>query len=616
MFQAPTYEQGEYVPLMASIRLCLCVRQDGGHYVSFSLRDLSVRVWPAEDLAAGLVDPCDVAVRETFDISAVLPVLSSDAEALSLVVELAPVLNGASDASRTRDKLRGELVLWEKGSANGTVVPNGFVTLPLYLVNDNAIQPKHVVLERSIRQSSTSFASGTGDIPFVGAGAASVVLQLEGAPQNSISKAVRRHKPKLMITLTYTSQQVPHWNGITRHDFVCPWCHRNCYRYRTLLGHFQMEHEHMKFQLTSLKSGKPSDTDDVNSATVSRNETVPFLVRFSVERMDSASVRTDSLLPSSVPKRMRSCGGTVQLPEQVIYANPQRYGSYVANANNNTGADEQFREAMERVSLRDNALSSDVQSLASTELYDNARRDLLSTVQEELRTCCKHCQRPHDFAYKGNTNFCSEWCEAIYTVNRDEDGLSLRGNRRYFPLSSYSSYNARKRFDFRSRLGHRKLFHVVSMTPVKEEHYDEDDPDSEDEVDQSWRGRLAIERAMYLEKTTTTETLFMVMWNKFAHDNFPLPSLYGDRFTRYTLELFAIENRAHIIRLRLRLKFLAFLRVLHMHGLIDSVAVLSIFQCLDGKKKRRDIALSSRPERSVPGSNGKGGRSRRVGARI
>ncbi|CAN8075411.1 unnamed protein product [Agarophyton chilense] len=609
----PSASEDEYVPLLASLRLCLCVRQEGGHYVSFSLRDLTLRVWPAEDLAARLVQPLDVAVRETFDISAVLPVLSSDAEALSLVVELQRMGEVTTD---NVNKLRGELVLWEKGSANGTVMPNGFVSLPLYMVKEAAIEPKHVVLERAVRQSISSFTSPDRSFSCVGAGAASIVLRLDGAPQHAITKALHLHRPNFMIKLTYTSQKVPEWDGIIRRDFVCPWCHRNCYRYRTLLSHFQMEHEHMKFQLTSLKSPTLFNENGQDSGAAARKKSFPYLVNFSVERVHPQPQSVHDQLPSSIPKRTRSGGGPAQLPEQVIYANPRRFGSYASDANNSTGAEKQVREGIERVSLKDSGAASDAHSVASTELYDNTRRDLLSTIDEELGNCCKHCLRPHIFAYEANTRFCSEWCEATYTANRDEDGVSLRGDSRFFPLSSYARSNSRKRFDFRRCLGHRKLFHVVSMTPMKEEHYDEDDPDSEDEVDQSWRGRLAIERTMYLENTTTTETLFMVMWNKFAHENFPLPSLYGDRFTRYTLELFAIENRAHIIRLKLRLKFLAFLRLLHMHGLIDSVAVLSIFQCLDGKKKRRDIALSSRPERCLAGSNGRGGRVRRVGSRV
>ncbi|PXF46010.1 Polycomb protein Su(z)12 [Gracilariopsis chorda] len=609
LFEAPREVRDAYTPLLARVRLCLCVRQQNGHYVSFSLRERSLRVWPAEDLFGKDLAPEDISAREAFDVSAVLPILSSEADALSIVVELAPDRGEMHDVSVDHEKLRGELVVWEKGSANGTVVPNGYVSVPLYVVTDKAIQPKQVVLERAVRQANppliNSPAGQGAPKGLVGAGAASILLHLEGAPQHAISKFVNNHKPRVMVTLTYTSKKVPQWNGIVRHDFVCPWCHRNCYRYRTLLCHFQMEHDQMKFALMSLGPNKSAGSDEESDGLWDR-QSVPFLVRFSVERIDQPCVRVIHAPSSSVPKRTRSSDGSVQLPEHVVYVNPDRYGSYMTNATTSAKADEQVREAIERISLRESRGLSEDLSAASTELYENRRRDLLSTVDEELSACCKHCQRPHDHSFKGNVNFCSDWCEATYMASPHLD----------IPLSDIASGRRRKRINFRQSLGHRKLFHVVTMAPVKEEHFDEDDPDSEDEVDQSWRGHLAIERVMALEDANTMETLWMVMWNKFAHEHFPLPGLYGDRFTRYGLELFAIENRAHIIRLKLRLKFIGFLHVLHVHGLIDSVAVLSIFQCLDGKKKRRDIALSSRPERSIVGGNGRGSRGRRNGNRV
>lgn len=609
LFQAVREVKGTYTPLLARVRLCLCVRQQNGHYVSFSLRERSLRVWPAEDLFGKDLAPEDVSIREAFDVSAVLPILSSEADALSIVVELLPDHGNAHNLMETHEKLRGELVVWERGSANGTVVPNGYVSVPLYVVTDKAIQPKQVVLERAVRQANPPLLNSTNGhgAPkgLVGAGAASILLHLEGAPQHAITNVVKNHKPRVMVTLTYTSQKVPHWNGIVRHDFVCPWCHRNCYRYRTLLSHFQMEHDQMKFALLSLGPNKSPESDE-ESGGVGERESVPFSVRFSVESIDQQPVSRIEAPSSSVPKRTRKSDGSVQLPEHVVYVNPDRYGSYMTNATSSAKADEQVREAIERISLGESRGLGDDLSAASTELHENRRRDLLSTIGEELSACCKHCQRPHNSSFKSNPNFCSDWCEATYTTTKDVD----------IPLSLVASGRRRKKVNFRQSLGHRKLFHVVTMAPVKEEHFDEDDPDSEDEVDQSWRGHLAIERVMALEDANTMETLWMVMWNKFAHEHFPLPGLYGDRFTRYGLELFAIENRAHIIRLKLRLKFIGFLHVLHVHGLIDSVAVLSIFQCLDGKKKRRDIALSCRPERSIVAGNGKGGRGRRNGNRV
>lgn len=164
-------------------------------------------------------------------------------------------------------------------------------------------------------------------------------------------------------------------------------------------------------------------------------------------------------------------------------------------------------------------------------------------------------------------------------------------------LEQQRALAAEKKFE--DSFGRLRLYHIVSMAEITPAHYDEDDPDSEEEVDQSWRLDLNMERVRSLEDCSAKEKVLWLLWNKFAHDNYPIPSVYGERYTRYTVELFTILHRAELNHLKLRVQLLGFLKALHIHGLIDSPAVKSVMECLDGKKKRRDIAISARPEQPV-----------------
>jgi hypothetical protein len=153
------------------------------------------------------------------------------------------------------------------------------------------------------------------------------------------------------------------------------------------------------------------------------------------------------------------------------------------------------------------------------------------------------------------------------------------------PFVTFADTNRGRSIKFREVFGQHALYHVVSMTPFTEAHFDERDPDSEDEIDHSWRLRMQEQDVNALPVSAKHKVLW-TMWNRHVFQSGAAGS-YGYRFTRHEVELFAIDMRHDIQRLGLRVHFVAFLRALHVHGHIDAEAVLSAVQCLDHRKKRR-----------------------------
>lgn len=398
-------------------------------------------------------------------------------------------------------------------------------------------------------------------------------------------------RPPVIITVTYTAPNLPSWR-VTRHDFNCPWCHRNCHRFRTLLTHFQFEHDELKF---ALHQNNASIADGATDAAGNPADSVGFSVQLDV------ALAGDPAAPTVLPSERKET-----FEEEFIH--PVRYpGPRIAEA---------VRRRLAAAKLDDGA-EADVEGDAnadddtSSDMDDDdapANAQYLSVIRDRLWSYCSHCARRHDRSYNGRTDFCSEWCELSRRAQRPG------GDSR--PMAEHASVPRTPRVDFARVFNGVQLFHVVSMAPIRPSHVEDDDPDSEEEVDQSWRLQLALERVRGLEGITAKERVLMSLWNTFAFENEPIPSMYGERYTRYTLELFALECGERIRTLGLRLQLLGFLRALHVHGLIDSKGILSVMLCLDGKKKRRDLALSRRPEAPVElngriRGSGRGRRGRR-----
>lgn len=597
----------------AMLRVTMCVKQEDGHRISFGYRDMKLRFWlrqQEKQVQTGTLQLDDFSITEHFDISTVLPILGADSSALVLIVELCPRDQITNPEAAPKILLRGEVIVWEAGkSKHGRAVANGSVQVPLYHwrkddnpslvtstdVDDTVFALGAVSLEEAVavnddisrdEQNPIFPSDGQSSTKADRKGSACVTLEIVGSVQKTISKAVealKENKPCISISLQYTSPDVPSWDGIERTDFVCPWCHRNCHRYSALIYHFFYEHDEMKFSMLGASDTQSADGGDKTKAH--------FVLKFSVRRMDVPQQDDVGLVKRKKIESGENIRDDPRYP--FIYTSPRLRGSVEPPSSPSIDDD----EGHPNKNVVEARSSENDESCASTEC-DEDKGGVKIPLAERVRKLCVCCWRPHNRSYDKNGKYCSEWCEISCKAKQKEGGMKDSGED-MLPLATLASIPRAKKINYKEQLGHLKLYHVVSVSEAKEEDFDEEDPDSEEEVDQSWRMELSMERVRHLEGVSAKEKVLWMMWNEFAHEQYPLPCLYAERYTRYTLEWFALEYKVRIDRCKLRLQFLGFLRALHVHGMIDTVAIKSIMMCLNGLKKRREIMQSARPE--LPG---------------
>lgn len=598
-------------PQSAKIHLALHACQKDNRKIAFAVRQSTIRVWPrSQNAPPDTLTYDDLPLSVRFDLSSYMPLLTDELAELTLVIRITPMPSTTkpigSGTSRKRPfALIGVLRIWKaEDSQYGTAVPNTSTIVQLKL-------------------SSQDFPFRYGDPNSEEIEVSAIRMdEKQGCFENSISVHVHGHvehltefiqalKPAILVSVKYTSWMFPHWGGIKRHDFICPWCHRNCHRFRTLLSHFQVEHDHLRMSLHGMKS---------NQLSVSTSE-IPFSVHLDVTPVDrptpqakikplesSSRAQGQPTRPSPRPS-VEFPTGLRPLPKTEspwdddgeLYVNPQRFKSYTRRAKQ-LKESEDMRAAMSTVNLDETDDDS-----TSTVIENGRPNDILSIVRDEMNYCM-HCGRKHNRTYDPKSKFCSEWCVLMFKKENKRDGGRS--------LVASASATREPKINYKETLGKLQLYHIGSVSEMKESHYDEDDPDSEEEVDQTWRLDLNIERVRSLEAVSSKEKVLWIMWNKYAHENYPIPSLYGERYMRYTVELFVLEHRFEIREMKLRTQLYGFLKCLHIHGLIDSEAILSAMKCLDGITKRRDIAKSSRPEMPFdPKLNGQGSGKARRGRR-
>lgn len=513
--------------------------------------------------------PVEPHTQLVFDLSAVVGMLGSFPAWMGLVVELASGEACAKPVNGYAATLRGEIGLIASGEG-GWFVKNGTVQVPLRFVGLNDVGGLEVDEGEKIGGDGT------------------VSLELWGGVQDVGRLLESDVRPRVYVRCRYRSRELPYWEGIVRHDFLCPWCHRNCYRFRTLVTHLQVEHEELGFAVEGIQGFEGGK--------------VPMTLEFDVVGVadkNGGTVRNVGVVDDEGNWTPNNEADTENL-----YANPE--GRFRALAIEKKKAEEVER-GMAKVSLAEREERKGAgKGVAEKEKDDDdstdseeEEKDFVRVMRSELTHPCKYCARPRPRGEEhrySKTQFCSEYCDVMYKKKMAEVNDSKERGSQLLPMVDTVSVPRAKTFDYKDALGHLKLYHIVSVSEVKEEHFDPDDPDSEDDVDHSWRLDLSIERIRSLDDASPKEKLLWMMWNKFAHDNYPIPSVYAERYTRYTLELFALEYGPQIAQKKLRVQFVGFLRALHIHGMIDTVAITSIMLCLDGKKKRRQCAVSNRPE--------------------
>lgn len=636
------------MPTDARLRLWLSAVLRDDERLAFGVRETVVKIWASrsEKLDAP-VDECPVS--HTFDLSAILAFLAKFPARLSIVVELYPLRSDVLEP-RVRPVLRGEQCLTDMNISTATSVPNRDFVVDLYCLPKTQIDtttpqmglrqgalPKiraantsdgnlmrsdgnvngatepidvdAIDVDSSPPRSLDKYAFETSNnLSATGPARGVLTLNLRGALSSVVESTVPSplYCEDVLVRCSYVSPQYSWWTGIVRHDFICPWCHRNCRRLRTLLTHFHLDHDRIELSLEGVQN------------TGGNADEAYFTLIFNITPVKSLNGRgagvafTKARNSGGANGRRRSNGSVVDVrdnEDEDVIVNRRRYRSYSTPRRKKAVDKELDMTKCAVADVTKNSAENEDEDSDSTQFNDRPGRPRDYLLKEGWGRCL-HCNRPHQKLYTSNVSFCGEWCEIVHNDRRNarrklpramrgERLDTLRSNRATQalpPLASLTTATRTPRINFKETLGQRTLYHVVSVTPVRESHFDEDDGDSEDEVDQSWRLRITEEKLHHLENACAVDRALWILWNRYAFENYPAPGAYAERYTRHSLEEFVFEYANEIHRLNLRLPLIGFLRACHVHGCIDGDAVLSVLLCLDGKKKRRQCAASSRPE--------------------
>jgi VEFS-Box of polycomb protein len=422
------------------------------------------------------------------------------------------------------------------------------------LADSNQSNPE---LQMQVHKSAKPLAVGTAD------------LFVHGGPDwTNIADCEASSRSKdVHVLVSYSSTDMPWWDGVDRHDFVCPWCHLSTKRLRSLLVHLQVDHLNPRFTM----DGPPGDNVFRDPSMTSRLE---VQLNIQVQKISVA------------PQGLDGLGEEPRTPlHQVRRGQPGEADTRTPASGSSLTLNQM--PCVVKTSNMEPVAPSDIEIRPSTE-------------PDPVMASCVYCAREylHSSESMGSgSSCCGEWCFLMEQARKRETEPS--GDRP--PLVEFASPNRGKTLDFKNSFGDHALYHVKSFARFHESHFDENDADSEDEVDHSWRLTMQEEDVMALPVSSKHKVLW-TMWNRHVFENGSCGS-YGYQFTRYEVEMFAVEMRRDILRLGLRLIFVAFLRALHVHGQIDAEAVISALQCLDHRKMRRSCNDSRRPRKTSVISN-------------
>jgi hypothetical protein len=456
----------------------------------------------------------------------------------------------------------------------------------------------------------------------------------------------------------YTLAGAPRNSGWVRPDFVCPLCLRYCRRVNTMLHHFESNHENLVPSLVIFPTGgarshrlsgeldcRPSiifyftmtglellaDASHIANAWKSAEDCTDSN-RNPVELKGPPSLMEEGpwarqmleLISNDVgPKECESqvlnehIGGSgpvtsVQIlnPSEsersnFIFVNTRRFPTWrvpLVDWNAEVGkwrrGPSNFVKSVELSEAPIHSFPDVVEDMADAESDSTLLDGEVANRVEKVWKRCLKCKTVNASVYADNPDFCSQVCEFLHVG----DGQLAAGSvsedvaSDLPPLSTLGTSKSarRSRVNFEAAFRNKTVFHLVSVAPFKAEHFDENDQDSEEEVDFSWRRQLNEEELDAL-KVRPKQKVLWTMWNRFAFDRMAAGE-YAERYTRYSLELFATLYRSEILRLGLRLEFMSFMRALHVHGCIDGTAIISVLKCLAGQKSMAECSESMLPK--------------------
>jgi VEFS-Box of polycomb protein len=469
---------------------------------------------------------------------------------------------------------------------------------------------------RNGRADSLALALG-GDVdtaPFLRRDAdvaGSVLLDVRGGPEwltDPEDADGEAPNDDVHVMLTYYSPALPWWNGIVRRDFCCPWCNHDFRRLRALLVHFQSEHQNAKLMFDSLLDDREGDRGV-------REGRLPVVMNVSVFRtkygVQLGNVGAKGGVLSVAPAADTSPASRQEAKTPVKVRQPTSSGSLVGQV----ALEEEDRKDTDNDDPSKKQRKGKGKKTSKRKTSSGTLRPRGDDNLEQKE--CEYCRRRFDADEVDPFQFCGEWCEVIYKnaklataaddssedempdvvrsqENTDSDDAEVPNWQRHPPLSQLTSRQRPRKLDYDATLGRRTLYHVITTTRFRKSHFDENDPDSEDEVDHSWRLQLSEDSLRELPLPPKHKVLW-TMWNRFVFKD-GSPGAYGDQYSQHAIELFVLEMAPEIHRLGLRVQMLGFLRAMHVHGCVDAEAIVAIVDCLDGRRKRRDCRASRRPK--------------------
>jgi hypothetical protein len=348
--------------------------------------------------------------------------------------------------------------------------------------------------------------------------------------------------------------------ALVRTDCICPLCATNCFRPITLLSHFAVDHSETPISALQFWTALPGAS---NSSRVVR-----------VCSVSHENAATEAGVECELPYD-QEC--------QLLHVNALRYPSW-------------DRTEEEMIAALNAALAT-----------------LPRCVSEETcRTSCHRCRLlglSSSAGPLGRAKIDDSGSECSGLTVLEDDGFGTMN--RFAQLPSLSRDNisftaplapkpGQRRSeatvaDVRRAVAEHELYHLVSHLRFKPEHIHDDDVDSEENVDDDWRLECHLDDLRSADSVAPKHKVLWELWNRFAHEKCAAGQ-YGERYARYSVELFALWCRTEIFRLGLRMELVGFLRALHTHGCLDAVAILSVMLCLDGYKTLEDCAASAVPK--------------------
>lgn len=414
------------------------------------------------------------------------------------------------------------------------------------------------------------------------------------------------------IRMLYKSPDLPLWEGIVRHDFICPWCHYRCVRLRALFMHFQVDHRDVRLMLDSQTNGPASM--DIGSSGELRMSLDVKICRVGSVMLTAASTHGRSLCArkAEAPTLRNVESAALKSVDESQDSEVEDLCDIRCSTHDEGGLEKVSESSDVMTKVGRGGLTSKLDCTAESNVIGSGSEqgDSASIGVVARGKVCAYCNRCvrngigcDDGLLRGV--FCSEWCEMLQREicwnakhqgdMRDDVGLN---DGSVMGLSRFSRAQERNQVEFCRAFAGKTLYHVVSVAGMTEDHLDARDEDSEDEVDDCWRLQLSEDDILGIDGLRSKQKVLWILWNRYMfHQKSdggcgPSGGAYGNRYTLYGVELFTLAHADILGRLGLRVEFCAFLRALHVHGMIDGKGVLQALACLDGHRKRRQCMNS------------------------